>query len=300
MSETSAASVLARLLNLARQTGEDYNLLLNRFALERLLCRISVSAHADRFLLKGALLFTLWYDEPHRPTRDADLLGFGSDSPEHLTETFRSITAIDLGDGIAFAPDSVRVESIREDTTYGGWRVRLDARIGNARCALHVDVGFGDAVTPAAESVTFPVLLADLAAPRLHAYPVYTVIAEKYHAMVSLGMANSRMKDFFDLSVIARRSALDGATLARAIGATFARRETSLPTEAPLALTSFFANDEAKRKQWAGFLGKVRLTAPPLPQVIPLLYDLLWPPTQVAASASPANAAWNPALARWR
>jgi hypothetical protein len=118
MSETSAASVLARLLNLAKQSGEDYNLLLNRFSLERLLCRISASEHADRFLLKGALLFTLWYDTPHRPTRDADLLGFGPDGPEHLTDTFRSIAGIDLGDGITFAPDSVRVESIREDTTY--------------------------------------------------------------------------------------------------------------------------------------------------------------------------------------
>jgi hypothetical protein len=299
MSGTNAASVLARLLNLAKQSGEDYNLLLNRFALERLLCRISASEHADRFLLKGALLFTLWYDTPHRPTRDADFLGFGPDGPEHLTDTFRSIAGIDLGDGITFAPDSVRVESIREDTTYGGWRVRLEARIGNARCALHVDVGFGDAVTPAAESVTFPVLLADLAAPRLQAYPVYTVIAEKYHAMVSLGIANSRMKDFFDLSVIAHRSALDGATLARAIGATFARRQTPLPVEAPLALTAFFADDEAKRRQWAAFLGKARLSARPLPQVIALLHDLLWPPTQVAASGSRANAAWRPELTRW-
>lgn len=142
------ASILARLLTLAKQRGDDYSLLLNRFALERLLLRLSASHHADRFLLKGALLFALWYDTPHRPTRDADLLGFGPDDEANLVATFRDIAAMDMEDGIVFDPASIKASPIREDNTYGGTRITLAARIGTARCALQVDVGFGDAVTP--------------------------------------------------------------------------------------------------------------------------------------------------------
>ena len=203
MSSHLSASILARLL--AKTRGDDYSLLLNRFALERLLFRISRSPHADRFLLKGALLFALWYDDPHRPTRDADLLGFGPDDADKLVATFRDIAAMDLGDGMVFDPESVRANAIREDNTYGGTRIHLLGRIGSARCALQIDVGYGDAVTPAAETVTFPTLLQDFQAPVLRVYPVYTVIAEKYQAMVMLGQANSRMKDFYDLAVIGQR-----------------------------------------------------------------------------------------------
>ena len=299
MTANLSASVLARLLNLARQRGDDYNLLLNRFALERLLCRIAESAHANRFLLKGALLFSLWYDQPHRPTRDADLLGFGADDAATLIATFRDIAAIHLDDGIAFDPASVRAEAIREHNRYGGLRVRLTGRLGNVRCDLQIDVGFGDAVTPEPQAAVFPVLLDDLAAPTLRVYPVYTVIAEKYHAMVILGMANSRMKDFFDLATIAQRTDLDGATLASAIGATFIRRGTALPTQAPLALTREFGDSDAKQRQWHAFLGKSRLAAGTLRETIGLLHDLLWPASQVAARASDANAAWKANERRW-
>ncbi len=235
MSTNLPASILARLLNLAKERGDDYTLLLNRFALERLLCRISLSPYADRFLLKGALLFSLWYNDPHRPTRDVDLLGFGPDDADTLIATFREVAAMDLGDGIVFDTASVRASAIREDDTYGGTRINLLARLGSARCATQIDVGFGDAVTPAAETATFPTILKDFQAPVLRVYPVYTVISEKYHAMVMLGQANSRMKDFYDLAVIARRTALDGKTLSEAIAATFARRGTPLPAERPLA-----------------------------------------------------------------
>lgn len=293
------ASILARLLTLARQRGDDYSLLLNRFALERLLARISTSPHADRFLLKGALLFALWYDTPHRPTRDADLLGFGADDEAHLIASFRDIAAMDLGDGIVFDPDSVKADAIREDNTYGGTRITLVARIGSARCALQIDVGFGDAVTPGPKTVAYPTLLGDFPTPTLRVYPVYTVIAEKYQAMVMLGQANSRMKDFFDLAVIARRTELDGATLAAAIAATLARRNTALPTERPLALTPPFSEDLAKLRQWKAFLNKNRLDAGSLGDTVALLHDLLWPPTQVAAAGSPATARWHPQALRW-
>lgn len=299
MTRNLAASILARLLTLAKQRGDDYNLLLNRFAMERLLARISASQHADQFLLKGALLFALWYDTPHRPTRDADLLGFGPDDEATLIATFRDITAMDLGDGIVFDLGSVKADAIREDNTYGGTRITLVARIGSARCALQIDVGFGDAVTPAPQTVVYPTLLDDFQAPTLRVYPVYTVVAEKYQAMVMLGQANSRMKDFFDLAVIARRTELDGAALAAAIAATFARRMTALPTERPLALTRQFSEDDAKRRQWQAFLNKNRIAADSLCDTVALLDGLLWPPTQVAAAGSQATATWRPEALRW-
>ena len=299
MTGNLSASILARLLTLAKQRGDDYNLLLNRFGMERLLARVSMSPHADRFLLKGALLFALWYDTPHRPTRDADLLGFGPDDEANLIATFRDIAAMDLGDGIVFAPDSVKADAIREDNTYGGTRITLVARIGSARCALQIDVGFGDAVTPGPQTVAYPTLLGDFPAPTLRVYPVYTVIAEKYQAMVMLGQANSRMKDFFDLAVIARRTELDGATLAAAIAATFSRRQTALPTERPLALTQQFSEDAAKLRQWQAFLNKNRIEAASLGDTVALLDNLLWPPTQVAAAGSQATATWRPEALRW-
>ena len=299
MSANLPASILARLLTLAKQRGDDYSLLLNRFALERLLLRISTSPHANRFLLKGALLFALWYDEPHRPTRDADLLGFGADDEANLIATFRDIAAMEVGDGIMFDLESVKADAIREGNTYGGTRITLVARIGSTRCALQIDVGFGDAVTPEPQTIAYPTLLKDFQAPTLRAYPVYTVIAEKYQAMVMLGQANSRMKDFYDLAVIARRSELDGATLAAALAATFARRQTALPSERPLALTSQFSQDPAKRRQWQAFLNKNRITAGSLTDTVGLLNLLLWPPTEVATANSQTTATWRPASERW-
>lgn len=299
MSSNLPASILARLLTLAKIRGDDYSLLLNRFALERLLCRVSLSPHADRFLLKGALLFALWYDDPHRPTRDADLLGFGPDDADNLIATFRDIAVMDLGDAIVFDPESVRVDAIREDNTYGGTRINLVARIGSARCALQVDVGFGDAVTPEAATVTFPTLLQNFQAPVLRVYPIYTVIAEKYQAMVMLGQANSRMKDFYDIALIGRRTELDGATLARAIAATFARRNTAIPTERPLALTSQFSEDAAKVRQWHAFLKKNRINADTLVGTVALLDLLLWPPTVAVATQSGATATWMPESEKW-
>ena len=299
MSRQLSASILARLLTLAKTRGDDYSLLLNRFALERLLCRISRSPHADRFLLKGALLFALWYDEPHRPTRDADLLGFGPDDADNLVATFRDIATMDLGDGIVFDPESVRADAIREDNAYGGTRIHLVARIGSARCALQIDVGFGDAVTPEAETVAFPTLLQDFQAPVLRVYPVYTVVAEKYQAMVMLGQANSRMKDFYDLAVIGSRTKLNGATLASAIAATFARRNTPLPTERPLALTRQFSEDPAKVRQWQAFLNKNHINAGSLTDTVALLDLLLWPPTEVAATQSDVTATWMPKTKHW-
>jgi hypothetical protein len=174
----NAASVRARLLNLAKARDVDFNQVLIRFALERILYRMSQLAYADRFLLKGALLFTLWYDMPHRATRDADLLGFGPSDLESIARTFRDIANVEVEDGITFDPTSVTVKEIRKNAAYAGVQVLIVGEIANARCKTQIDIGFGDAVTPGPIEATYPVLLDDLPAPRLRTYPVYTVIAE--------------------------------------------------------------------------------------------------------------------------
>ena len=218
------ASIRARLLNQAKAANIEFGLMLTRFALERLLYRLSVSSHRDQFVLKGALLFDLWFDQPHRPTRDADLLGFGAADLSTLEATFREICEIPVADGIVFAPASVKAFEIRKDANYAGIRLTLTGELHGARCAVQVDIGFGDAVTPAVEEADYPAILADLPAPRLRVYPRYTVIAEKLEAIVSLGITNSRMKDFFDLWVLTRQSELDPDILHQALIATFSRR----------------------------------------------------------------------------
>lgn len=263
-----AASVHDRLLALARTDGGDFNLLLTRYALERFLYRISVSQYKDVFLLKGALLFSLWYDTPHRPTRDADLLGLQFEDIEGMAAIFRTICFIGCDDGMQYQPNSVKAAEIREDARYGGIRIELIGTLGNARCKVQVDVGYGDAVTPAPQEVRYPPLLADNPAPQLKAYPKETVIAEKLEAIVSLGMANSRMKDYFDLLILLSEKPLDAELVKRAIKRTFKRRDTTLPTGLPIGLAEEFGMDKDKLAQWKAFLAKNRLTAPPLDSVV--------------------------------
>jgi len=278
-----AASVRARLLNVAKAQGVDFNQVLVRFALERILYRLTQSQHADRFLLKGALLFTLWYDMPHRATRDADLLGFGASDLASVAETFRDIAAVAVDDGIAFDPASVTVEEIRKEAGYGGVRVIIAGELVKARCKTQIDVGFGDAVTPAPVDSVYPVLLDDLPAPKLRAYPTYTVIAEKLHAIRLLGMTNSRLKDYFDLSVLLERETLDTDLLAQAIKATFERRGMSVPDAVPIGLTDEFAHDSSRQLLWLAFLKKNELPPEPLPAIVDRLRSALAPALNRAA-----------------
>ena len=276
-----AASVRQRLLNRSRETGEDYNLLLTRFGNERLLYRIGASPHADRFVLKGAMLFAAWTGTPHRPTRDLDLLGRGDPSPDAVAALIRGAceTPITRDDGLRFDLSGVTAQEIREAQEYGGVRVAVPATLGNARVPLRVDVGFGDVVTPPARPLTYPTLLADLPPPVLAAYPPETVVAEKVQAMVELGMANTRLKDFFDVWLLLRDFELDDASIATAIRATFTRRRTPLPASLPTALSDAFAHDEAKLEQWAAFVGRsgVAGVVPPFGAVIAALRDRLTP-----------------------
>lgn len=263
-----AASVRARLLNVAKAQGVDFNQVLVRFALERILYRLSQSEHADHYLLKGALLFTLWYDMPHRTTRDADLLGFGASDLESVAQTFRDIASVAVDDGIVFDPDSVAAEEIRKDAGYAGARIFISGELARARCKTQIDIGFGDAVTPGPVDATYPVLLADLPAPRLRAYPVYTVVAEKLHAIALLGMTNSRLKDYLDLSVLLDRETLDTDLLAQAIKATFERRGMAVPAGLPVGLTDEFAHDPSRQALWQAFIKKNELALEPLPAIV--------------------------------
>lgn len=271
MSKNRAASIRARLKNRADAAKQDFNLTLTHYGLERLLYRLSVSEHAQNFLLKGALLFMLWYDVPQRPTRDADLLGLGPEDIDSVTAAFRDMCALEVDDGIIFDAGTVKATEIRKDAGYGGVRVELRATLDGARIALQVDIGFGDVVTPAPESVMYPVLLDDLPPPSLLAYPKYTVVAEKFQALCALGMANSRMKDYFDLWVLLREGDLDDAELVRAIHATFTRRRTAMPEGIPTGLSDGFAADAGKQAQWRAFVNKNKLDAIALAELVQTL-----------------------------
>lgn len=268
MSRNIAASIRARLKQQADAKKQDFNLTLTHYGLERLLYRLSISPHAPNYLLKGALLFSLWYDQPHRPTRDADLLGFGPDDLESAVNAFREICQIAVEDGIVFDVASVKGTVIRKEAGYGGVRIDLRATLDGARIALQVDIGFGDAVTPAAQIISYPVLLDDLPAPQLRSYPKYTVVAEKFHAICLLGMANTRMKDYFDLWVLMTEGTLDPTELRRAIAATFERRKLAMPSSLPTGLRDGFFEDGTKQTQWAAFLKKNRLEAMDLADVV--------------------------------
>ncbi|OQZ07351.1 MAG: hypothetical protein B6D36_00370 [Planctomycetes bacterium UTPLA1] len=287
-----AASVRARLLDKARNSKQDFNLVLTRYALERFLYRLSVSAHADHFLLKGALLFDLWFDVPHRPTRDADLLGFGSAEIPHVEAVFRNICTAELDDGIHFQADSVHAEEIRKEANYSGVRVTLVGMLDGARCHVQVDVGFGDAVTPGPEAVDYPVILPDMPGPRLRAYPRYTVVAEKLEALVSLGIANSRMKDYFDLWILSRHTDFDGELLCKAIHATFERRKTLLPNGVPFGLSDEFAQDRQKQTQWQAFLKKNALGEIQLAELIAGLRAFLSFPLDALQQAAAFPLVW--------
>ena len=271
------ASVRARLLNLAKERNQPFDLLLTRYVLERLLYRLSESKHRDRFILKGAILMTTWLDDPHRPTRDLDLLGLGDPDPEAMIEVFHEVCAIAADDAVLFDTEALTVDRIRHEQEYGGLRLKTSATVDGARVRVVVDIGFGDAVVPAAQEMELPALL-DRPAPHLRVYPRETVIAEKFHAMVVLGRANSRMKDVYDIWVLKRLFAFNGDALARAIAATFARRKTEIPTERGDVLSRAFAEEPLKQRQWEVFLQEVA-TAPSgsLIDVVDELAEFLMP-----------------------
>jgi hypothetical protein len=292
-----AASVKQRLLNRARSRKEDFNLLLTRYALERVLYRISQSPHRNAFVLKGALLFDLWTEQTHRPTRDADFLSLGDNNPERLQRIFQEICVLPVqDDGLRFDPESVRVGRIKEDEDYEGLRVTFIGYLEAARIPVQIDIGFGDVITPEPIETAFPTLL-DWPAPVLRTYPRETVIAEKFEAVVKLGMVNTRMKDFHDLRALSALFTFESQKLSEAIRRTFERRKTPLPLEAlPAALTAEFFDDRIKNAQWNAFLSKNKLYIEPSPlsEVAATIRRFVMPVLPSADGSAPEPLLWPP------
>lgn len=291
-----AAPVRRRLLNVARARGEELQLVLKRYGVERLLFRLGRTPAGERFVLKGAVLFYLWDDAPRCPTtRDVDFLAYGDTSPAAIIAAIREICNAEVEpDGLTFLADSIAVATIRDRQEYGGIRVTLVAMLGTARISLRVDIGISDAVTPAPRIATFPTLL-DFPAPRVRAYPAETVVSEEFHAMVALGIANTRMKDFYDVWILSETRPFDGAALANAIAATFAQRGTPLPDNRALALTGDFTRDPAKEAQWRAFPDRGRLREAPAGRrlIIQRIAALLFHVVRVIKGAESFRVSWT-------
>lgn len=271
-----AASVKQRLLNKARQEGRAFDVLLVRFALERLLYRLSLSQYRDRYVLKGGMLVTLWLEGGARETRDADFLGFGEADEETLKQIFAEIMAVPAEDGLIFDTDALTATAIREDMEYGGIRLRTSAHLERTRIPVVLDIGFGDALADAAHRIDYPSLL-DMDQPSIRAYPPASVIAEKFQAIVALGLANGRMKDFHDLWAIPKMVPIDADALDAAIAATFARRSTEVPANRPLGLSEDMAADPAARRRWLAYSASLELTGVDFGEVLDDAWTLLGP-----------------------
>jgi hypothetical protein len=253
-----AASVHQRLLNKARQTNRPFSELVQYFAMERFLYRLSTSSYADKFILKGALMLPVWKAPLARPTMDIDVLGQIDNSIEVIVDAIRSICTQHVeADGITFDANSVMGERITEDADYEGVRIKFRGTLGTVRISMQVDIGFGDVVVPPATPIAYPTIL-DLPKPHLLGYSMESTIAEKFEAMVKLGILNSRMKDFFDIWFLARHFNFSGHTLKKAVKATFSTRSTNIPSF-PVAFTPDFSKDPIKDAQWKAFIRKNRL-----------------------------------------
>ena len=284
------------LLAIARDQKADFNAILVQYAIERLIDRLSRSAEAQRFVLKGAMLFRMWTGDLRRSTKDVDFLGHGEASPAAVAEALRRIVSVTGGDGLRFDPGSIAAEEIREDQDYGGVRVTVVAYLAHIPITVRIDVGFGDAITPEASRQSFPTLLGHPTATIL-AYPPESAVAEKVEAMCKLGLINSRMKDYADVIAISQRFEIEGDVLAQAFRATFERRGTRLPTGVPIGLSRVFAADDEKQRQWRAFLGRMRINEIPasLSDAITIVARFALPALHAAEGAGQSPGLWVPA-----
>jgi hypothetical protein len=289
------ASVRQRLLDQAHSQDRPFQELLQYYCMERFLYRLSRSQYANRFILKGALLLTAWRAPLSRPTMDIDLMGRTSNELAHIESIAREVCAIEPeADGVQFVPDSIKVTRIKEDAEYEGVRIRFQAMLAGAQVPMQIDIGFGDVIIPQPTTVEYPTLL-DFPAPVLMAYPKETVIAEKLEAMTTLGLLNSRLKDYFDLWLLSRLYEFEGSTLRDSISATFRHRETSIEA-LPVGLTDAFGSDPAREKQWAAFLRRSRFKTAPtnLNDTVRAVREFAHPPLLAAASGSSFTVIWKP------
>lgn len=295
-----SASVRQRLKNFAVSNQEDFQAILTRFALERFLFRLSQSPYSEQFVLKGALLFSVWSQLPHRATRDLDLLGFGDNSLDYLQLVFQNVCDLDvLPDGLEFHSSSVQCQRIKPDQEYEGMRINILGNLTFSRTRIHlqIDIGFGDAISPPPISLQFPTLL-DFPPPIIFTYPRETVIAEKFQAMIMLGIANTRMKDFYDIWFLATNFDFQSQLLSSAIANTFDRRKTPIPFSTPLALSAEFTQDQRKLSQWNAFLNKGRLSTQnqSFTEIVQLIDSFLMPLCLALAENREFNRSWSSSL----
>jgi len=301
--KNSAASIRARLLEHAKQHGDDYQRILTRYAIERLLFRLSQTEAAERYVLKGAMLFVTWPEHVFRPTGDLDLLGQGAPDPVAISNLFALICQVDApDDGIVFDPVTLKVEPVREADKYQGVQLSLKGELAKAIIHVQVDIGFGDHVYPLPMRRTFPSLLPDLPAASILMYPPETVVAEKFEAMIRFGEANGRIKDFHDIWVTTRTFPFDLPTLVEAITGTLRRRETDIPTEMPIGLTETFARIADKRGLWTGFLRRnpPTLQPPPFSELQHELRLFFAPIIANLTLPEGARGTWDPDGGAWR
>jgi len=289
-------SILARLKNRATENREDFNVLLSRYGMERFLYRLSISAHRDTLILKGASLFLVWKGHSFRVTRDADMLATTFFDPEKLETIFREICLITCTeDGMIYNSESLKTENIREGRAYQGIRISLVGLLNRVRIPIQIDIGFGDAVTPAPEEIEYPTILEN-PSPKLKAYPRETLLAEKFEAIITLGIANSRMKDFYDIWLLSKLFSFDGEILCSAIRNTFSRRNTPLPVSKPAAFMPDFYEEPQKRAQWKAFITKSKPELVPgdFSSVIEEISSFLLPITERLQSGSIFKNDWSP------
>ncbi|MGX9148042.1 nucleotidyl transferase AbiEii/AbiGii toxin family protein [Mesorhizobium sp. 128a] len=295
-------SIRARLLNHARQHGDDYQRVLTRYAIERLLFRLSKTEAAARYVLKGAMLFVTWPEHVFRPTADLDLLGEGSPDPVAIAELFVRICQVEApDDGIKFDPDSLKIEAVREADKYQGAQLSLTADLAGAKLHVQVDIGFGDHVYPSPKRGTFPSLLPNLPEASVLMYPPETVVAEKFEAMIRFGEVNGRIKDFYDIWVTTRIFPFDASNLVEAVIGTLRRRETAIPIVMPAGLTEAFAAIVEDRGLWSGFLRRnpPTLKPPSFAELQEELRRFFGPIIDSLASPENARGRWNPDGGAW-
>ena len=300
MPKNQAESVKGRLLKLARERKEDFNFILRQYVLQRLMYRLSVSDYANDFLLKGGLLFWVLNEDFHRPTKDMDLLGFGSDDITLLKDKFLRIIQLEQNDGLFFEPTKLQAIEIKEDAKYQGIRITGRSTLVKADIPYQIDIGFGDAVIPVERVTEIPAFLDDLPSPSLKIYPIESVLAEKFHAMVFLGLANSRMKDFFDIVIFASIMPLESASLQSAIQATFDRRETIFDQAQLNLFSKPFKTNKDKQVQWEAFIKKNSLVVTDdFSETLDRIQILLEPLYQRIASGQIESQIWNASRWRW-
>ena len=290
------ASVHQRLLNLDPARTHDFTPVLRRYAFERWLYRLGKSDHAESFVVKGAMLFVLWTRDFPRTTMDLDLLGIGNLTEAGLRRVFSKIGGMKVEpDGLTFDADTMVIEPIRDEAEYHGLRAKFLARLGNIRIPLQIDIGIGDSVWPDPEYILYPTLL-DMPAPRIRAYRKETTIAEKLDAMLELGMLNSRMKDFYDIAVLAGLFSFNGAELRKALQVSLRRRVLPSLSELPVAFTDEFAQDKDKNIQWNAFLRRLGKSpaALPLQKVVMKIRNFLSPVLHALAAGTEFNESWAP------